>query len=1590
MEDLLKYILEETASKNIEKKIATNLITLLKSEEKNINDDFAIIGMAVNMPKSKNTNEFWGNLLKGEDCITKFPLSRRVNLKDYLISNNIDPETVEYTEAAYLDEIDNFDYNFFKLSPKEASLMDPHQRLFLQTAWQSIEDAGLGGDRLVGSKTGVYVGYATNDINRYINLIYNSAYGSMPISIAGNMSSILGSRLSYILDLKGPSMMIDTACSSSLVAVHQACNGIRNKDCDIAIVGGVRVDILPTNDVKLGIESSDGKTKSFDNRSNGTGIGEGVVSIIIKPLKEALKDGDNIHAIIKGSAINQDGSSVGITAPNAASQTDVILQACKNADVDISTISYIEAHGTGTELGDPIEIEGITEAFEKSTNKKQFCGIGSVKTNIGHLYEASGIAGLVKGVLSLENKKIPKSINFEIANKRINFEESSVYFTDKNMDWDCNDGPRRCGVSSFGFSGTNCHVIIEESPKTVEITDENINKNNILTISAKSEYSLKSIVNEYKTYLKSNKPNIDNLCYTANTGRGHYKYRLAIVFNNLEELNSEIDIILTSNFNLINNNKIFYGENSIALSNKKPLLNGELSKEQVRELSKEVNSLVNQYNSNESDDENIILNICSLYAKGANVNWGKLYENKKLHKISIPVYQFENNKCWFKVSKAANESNTNNEEIKYLTSSFTPKSPLVEKCVIESIDTDIFVTDFEVDRHWVLKDHMIVGHYLIPGTTYLEMAQSAARKYFSDDAIEFKDVMFIKPVILNYGEKRRVHIKLIKYEDEIKFTIGSVKKDSFDNDEKEWNIHSKGTIRRINNPAMRVLDIESVKKECSKVVKDISLNDITNGHVKFGPRWLNYKKLRIGEEHVLAEINIPSEFISDLNEFYLHPSLLDMAVNGLSITLGKNYLPLIYKTFKLYGPTPAKIYSYIKMKSKDVDAETLAFDILLLDENGVVFGEIEDYSIKKVHDFNKLVFSKNNIYSKIKWIDAPYRKVEKDSSVETIILIKNKDYFIGDLLENLFKYSNNIIEVEIGESFQKINDNKFIIGSTYDDYDKLFTEMKGKRIEYVIHCASLTEVKEENTLKVLNDGLDNGVYSLFYLTKAILNNKIKGKLNISIVTDYAYEVSKREEIIKPYNNSLIALGKVIRKEYKNLILRSIDIDKNITSSQLVDEIFKGADEDVAYRNNSRYISKIEARDLELEESYDLEFKTEGAYVLTGGTGGIGLEICKYISSKNKVNLILINRSKVPERSKWNEIIEKNQDKKLCKIINTVNEIEGTGCKVTFYSCDISDYDKMQIIYKDIKNNFGKINGIIHCAGVPGDGFIVRKEDSKFKNVIIPKIYGAWVLDDITKNENMDFFVVFSSIATVLCLEGQGDYTAANAYLDAFSSWRNKKGRKTTAINWAAWSESGMAADNHVNIDNIVKSVSNKSGIQAFDEILKKNTDRVVVGALNYKLLEKKDYQLLLDNADKKVRKKVNVALKGKNDNKYTVTENKLGEIWAYVLGLNEINVYASFYDLGGDSILATQLLQETDKDYPDTVDITDIFSYSTIFDMAQYISSKKDLDEDGDNVIECENNNSDLDSLLAKLADGDITAEEADILFKSGGSKDVK
>jgi acyl transferase domain-containing protein len=512
-------------------------------------EPIAIIGMGCRFPGGANSLEaYWHLLHNGMDAVTEIP-SDRWNVEAYYHPNPEISGKMYTRYGAFLNDIDKFDPEFFEISPREARSIDPQHRLLLEVTWEALENAGKAPEELRGSQTGVFMGVCFDDYAKF-SVKSNDTSRITAYDSLGNLRSVAAGRIAYFLGLHGPTMQLDTTCSSTLLGIHLACQSLRLKECNLALAGGVNLMLEPGSTIglcNLKALSPNGKCKTFDAAADGYVRGEGCGVVVLKRLSDAIADGDHIHALIKGSAANHDGRSNGLTAPNGAAQEELIRQALLNANVEPSQIQYVEAHGTGTSLGDPIEVLALGKVLNQGRSKDSPLAIGSVKTNFGHLETAAGIAGLLKVVLSLQNSEIPPHLHLQNPNPYIPWDKLSIVVPTEPTPWVSIQGKRLAGISSFGMSGTNVHLIVEEAPKLPsELTTASLQRPiHLFNLSAKSEEALLSLVSCYKQFLDSHsKVFLADICFTANTGRSHFDYRLSLVAETTIQLQKQLSEIL--------------------------------------------------------------------------------------------------------------------------------------------------------------------------------------------------------------------------------------------------------------------------------------------------------------------------------------------------------------------------------------------------------------------------------------------------------------------------------------------------------------------------------------------------------------------------------------------------------------------------------------------------------------------------------------------------------------------------------------------------------------------------------------------------------------------------------------------------------------------------------------------------------------------------------------------------------------------------------------------------------------------------------------------------------------------------------------
>jgi acyl transferase domain-containing protein/2-polyprenyl-3-methyl-5-hydroxy-6-metoxy-1,4-benzoquinol methylase/acyl carrier protein len=593
----------------------------------------AIIGMSGRFPGSANLEAFWHNLRDGVEGVSRFS-------EEELIASKVDPALIRHPNyvpaASVLTDIDQFDAEFFQFTAREAECMDPQHRFLLQCAWEALEQAGYAGITFDG-RIGVYAGagishYWMRNLAPNAELLLSTSGLQL---LASNAKDYVATRISYKLNLTGPSLTISTACSTSLVAVHLACSGLLDFHCDIALAGAASIQVLAKEGYLYqegGIGSVDGHCRPFDAKATGTVSGSGVGVVVLRRLEDALKAGDTIHAVILGSAVNNDGADkAGFTAPSEIGQAAVIAEALSTANVSPDTISYLEAHGTGTPLGDPIEVAALTRVFRRYTARRQFCALGSIKGNFGHLDEAAGMAGLIKTVLALKHHVVPPSLHFENPNPKLDLENSPFFINSTPRDW-VTEGPRRAGVSSFGIGGTNAHIVLEESPPV--ISEPDLCRNSLLVLSARTQSALFTMCRNLADHLERN-PDLDlaDVAFTLAVGRRSFPNRYAVVCRDCSHAIAELRSVCSSS-------PIAFDPSTQA----KPVF---------------------------AQHQHDLSTLGELWATGGEVDWNQVFKSKKGRRVPLPTYPFESRRYWIEVPDLAQNRHFGSTQIEPEESSQT-------------------------------------------------------------------------------------------------------------------------------------------------------------------------------------------------------------------------------------------------------------------------------------------------------------------------------------------------------------------------------------------------------------------------------------------------------------------------------------------------------------------------------------------------------------------------------------------------------------------------------------------------------------------------------------------------------------------------------------------------------------------------------------------------------------------------------------------------------------------------------------------------------------------------------------------------------
>jgi len=857
--------------------------------------DIAIVGMSGRFPGAENLGQLWENLSHGISAVRDVPSSRWANSL-YFDPDRTRMDRTYCKSGGFLDDVDKFDAAFFSMSGKEADLTDPQHRLFLEESFRALEDAGYCGSTLNGKCCGVFVGAGVSD---YLTRMNKADVIKEAQAFWGNDCSVLASRISYFLNLKGPVITVNTACSSSLVALHLACQSILNGESEFAIAGGVFLAMAPDYFIVAtngNMMSADGRCKTFDDSADGFGPGEGVGAVVLKPLSRALEDGNHIWGVIKGSAINQDGKTNGITAPSSLAQSDVELAAYRRAGISPETISYVEAHGTGTKLGDPIEVEALTNAFRNYTARTQFCAIGSIKTNIGHAANAAGIAGLIKILLSFKYRQIPASLNFVQPNIHIDFKSTPFFVNTRLRDWQTEDGiPRRAALSSFGFSGTNAHVVLEEAPAYAPSTLPPRSAH-LIPLSAASSHALQTKIEHLLRWLEGEGSGfpLAEIAYNLQVFRDHFPLRVALFARDTEELRRKL-------------------------------------------RARSANAGPDACDSADAPDCLQLTGLAARYLAGERIDWEEtLYPDSRGLHISMPTYPFDRERHWY-------------AEID--TAYADPRPGIHAGIELRSLAQDINprVRRFQITltgREFFLEGHLVNGKKVLPGALYLEFAYKAAQAAgYSVGTL--RNMCWLRPVVVDGTPvDLEVILRLENLGLQIEIRSGA-------NGEADV-LHAKCGVQfaRSGRDTKRI-ELAEIRRSCPRIINRAEhYEKLRTAGLVHGKELGSVDEIWTGRGMALARLTLP-EASDTLSSFSLHPSLIDGALQLAAafedredIASHKRLLPFSIEEVTLLKEMPAECFAYAVAIPGTSSNSKRSYHIELLDNEGFAVVSLRNFSIK--------------------------------------------------------------------------------------------------------------------------------------------------------------------------------------------------------------------------------------------------------------------------------------------------------------------------------------------------------------------------------------------------------------------------------------------------------------------------------------------------------------------------------------------------------------------------------------------------------------------------------------------------------------------
>jgi acyl transferase domain-containing protein/acyl carrier protein len=1491
----------------------------LEAAERAVAEPIAVVGIGCRFPGGDGPDEYWRLLSEGVDAVGRIPRDR------YDVDAYYDPTpgvagAIYMREGAFLQGIDRFDATFFGISPREAISLDPQQRLLLEVAWEALEHAGQAPDQLRGSRSGIFVGIGRND---YAHRLLRGAPETMTAWHAtGNGLCYGPGRLAHVLDLKGPNMAIDTACSSSLVAVHLACQSLRLRECDLALAGGCHVHLSPQVAIMLSMSralAADGRCKAFDAAADGFGQGEGCGMVVLRRLSDAIGRRDTILGLIRGSAVNHDGHSSGLTVPNQAAQEQVIRDALANARVEPSEIGYVEAHGTGTPLGDPIEIEALAAVLCRERSRDQPLRVGSAKTNFGHLEAAAGIAGLIKVVLALRQGEIPPHLHMRQPNPRIPWDDLPIQIPTRPIPWNHGPTPRLAGVSSFGMSGANAHVVLQEPPLLRPEPAEHERLLHPLALSARTPAALREQARQLKAHLSEHEElPLADVAFTVNAGRTHFPARVGLVAGSSAEL--------------------------------------------ARCLSAVASGLTEP--SLLAEDEAEPPGVAFLFSGQGSQYLGmgrQLYETQ-------PLFRRVLDRCDEILRPALRASLC---ELLFAESD-------VDRRLDQTLYTQpgLFAVEYalaELWRSWGIVPRAVLGHSVgeyvaacVAGVFSLE----EGLRLIAKRSRLMQDLPAGKMAAISAGESR-VREAIGRYGDELAVAAvnGSANVVIAGREEP---LRAVAAAFESQGVGVRELNVSHAFHSPMMEPMLASFGDAVH-RLSYAPADIEFVSNVTGRLHAqtpsaaywaaywVEHVRQPVRFADGLDtlcvlacrvfvEIGPGGTLLGMAGRHLaerspallpSLLPGRNeWQPLLRALARLYQLGAAIDWAGFDRdyKRRRLPLPTYPFERqrFWCDDSAA---PVPAARARPEIPAYRLVWREQT---------ASMRRPADSSAKLGRWLVFADRGGLGDRLGHMLeKRDDACLYVEAGDRFAQASAARWVIDPTRaGDVARLFENLpepsRWNGIIYLWSCE--TAAAAEPTAAELLAWQMRSCGFVLHLVQALAAHGMTGA-RLWLVTRNSVAAGPDRRVLPDLSQACLwGMSKVIALEHPKLWGGIIDLGAQHSDGEaaaLLTELEAGGFEDhILLRSGKRFVGRVVP--LAAPRPVTAPLREDGTYLITGGLGALGLRVARWMVERSARNLVLVGR-RGPSPAAQEAIAELRQK----------------GATVTAAGADVAEPSQLGRVLAEVAAAAPPLRGVGHAAGLAGHCALTELDAVALRSVLRSKVEGAWLLHQLTCHLQLDFFVCFSSVASLWGSKGQAHYAAANAFLDAFAHYRRQRGLPGLSIDWGPWDEGGMAtAEARDWLARVgVLSMRPEDALAALERTLGSEHPQIAIADVDWARFHEvyalERQRPLLEDLLPAVRAEhtqpsPRSASLASEFTDLTAAERRdwlvahLRREVSGVLGLGEVeraDPRTGFFRLGMDSLMAVELKNRLASDFRVGLSATVVFDYPNIAELAAYLAN---------------------------------------------------